>query len=159
ENINGRGVAPKRRADLGSLNHGSRCHQHLARNGYAFFSGRFRGLCSSHAFKNCIGNRYTELVLHKLSISKAYQGPDARYDGNSAVLNAAQEIFQQIQIKHRLRYRILRSGFHFVGEATNFLIQLPTSRVGANSDDKPGSRADRISADVEPTIQVTDNVD
>src|SRR5205823_4449574 len=62
-------------------------------------------------------------------------------------------------IKHWLGHGVVRSCFHFVFEAADLLINIDDAGVGADADHEPGTRANRIAANVLPTIQVMDKVD
>ena len=53
----------------------------------------------------------------------------------------------------------LGAGLDFVLEAANFLVDVGGAGIGAHGDHEPGGSADGIAANVEPAVQVVDDVD
>src|SRR5580704_5483951 len=90
-------------ADLRPLHRLPNRNQHLPGNSHPLGSRRFRGLRPGHAFQNRVRHRNPEFVFHELSIAHADQRPDSRYHGNAAVFDPPQKVFQQANIKNRLR--------------------------------------------------------
>ena len=75
------------------------------------------------------------------------------------MLDSLQESFQQREIEHRLGDRVLCAGLDFELEAANFFVKVGNTGIRAYSDGETGADADGIAADIQPAIQVVDNVD
>src|SRR5208337_5482603 len=106
-----------------------------------------------------VGNGNSQLVLHELSIAGAGKRPDARHHRDAAVLNLAQELFQQANIEDRLGDGQLCARLHFVFEAADLLVNVRAAGIGAHGDDELGRAPDGIAADVQAAVQVVDDVD
>jgi len=75
-----------------------------------------------------------------------------------AVFDPLQEIIQKSKVEDRLGYDIFRARLHLVFEALDLLIQVGQPGIGADSNHESGSRPDRIPAQIQPPVQVVDNV-
>src|SRR2546421_7007801 len=74
------------------------------------------------------------------------------------MLDPAKKIFQQRKSKDRLGTRVLTAGFDFVFETPDFLIEIGHARVRPYADHKIRACANRVSANIEATVQVVYDV-
>ena len=71
------------------------------------------------------------------------------------MVNAPQELLQQGDVKYRLGHGIVRSGLDFVFEGA-FFVNIST--LPSSADHELALRADWVTADVEPKVQIADNI-
>ena len=74
------------------------------------------------------------------------------------VLNLLEKILQQRQIKYRLGDRIFGPGLNLVGEAASLFVNVGNAWIGAHTNNKAGSSAQRIATNVEAAIQVVNDI-
>ena len=74
------------------------------------------------------------------------------------MLDRLQKIAQLIRIKHRLRDRILRTGFNLTFEATDLLFGINRAWINADADAERGRLTNGIVSDVESMVQFVDHV-
>src|SRR5512146_2501208 len=109
EYVHRRGVFSKRRAQLHALYQVAHMREHLASDGNALRARCIRSAHVRHASKDRIWNRDAQLIFHELGIAQARQRPYPRKHRDTAMLDPLQEVFQQLNVEDRLRYRVLRS--------------------------------------------------
>ena len=153
-------VAAERRAQLYALHHAagrappSRARwRRLPRARLSALSTR------AHALHELLGHRHAQLVHHELGVAEAGERPDAADHRDLDVLDALQELLQQVEIEHRLRDDVLGAGLHFPLEAADLLVQVQRAGIRAHADQQRGLRTHRVAADIEPVIQIVDDVD
>src|SRR5207247_3311119 len=74
------------------------------------------------------------------------------------MLDPAKKILQQRKIKDRLGNGVLTAGFDFVFETPDSLIEIGHARVRPYADHKIRACANRVSANIEATVQVVYDV-
>ncbi len=124
QNIRRGGISALGSADLRTLHPVSDRRQHLASDGHAFGTCRFRGRSLRHPMEDFIRHGNPELVLHELSVSGTHQWPNSGHYGNSEVFNPSQKALQQSEVEYRLRYHVFRPRLHFVFEAFDLFVQV-----------------------------------
>src|SRR5579864_2228877 len=70
-----------------------------------------------------------------------------------------QKVFQQAQIKYRLRDAIFRPSLDLILEAANLLVQVGEARISAYSDHETCAHPNGIASDISAAIQVVYDVD
>src|ERR1700685_4063642 len=75
------------------------------------------------------------------------------------MFDPAQKILQQAQVKNRLRHRKLSSGLYLELKPPDLFIQVSKTGIRSHPDDKAGTRTDRVSAKIQPPVQVVDDID
>jgi hypothetical protein len=74
------------------------------------------------------------------------------------VFDPAQKVLQQLDIEDRLRHRIFSARGHFIFESPDFFVQVGESGIRPYADHKSCARSNRISAQIQPSIQVVNNI-
>ena len=116
------------------MHHVANTSDHLTGDGDAFFTGAVGVVDAAHALHEFVRDRDAELVDHDLGVAEAGQRPDATDDRYVGVLDALQELIEQIEVEHGLGDDVLGTGFDLPIEAAKLLVHVERAGVGADAD-------------------------
>ncbi len=78
--------------------------------------------------------------------------------GTRQLLDPLQKILQQADVEYRLRHRVFSSGLHLELKPPDLFIQVGKPRIRSDADHKARTRTDRVSAQIQPPVQVVDDI-
>ena len=116
------------------------------------------GAGGGHPLQNLIRYRDPQFVAHELGIAHAGERPDAGKDRDAGSARRGGETLQQPHVEDRLSDREAVRRPRTSLEAPNLLVDVGDARIGADSDDERGSRADGVGADVHTLIEIVNDI-
>src|SRR5216683_4020953 len=158
EHIGRHTVPPEWGAHLHALDHRPCLREHLLRDLHALGTGRLGTGHCRHPRHDSLRHADAQIVLHELGVAQTGQWPDSCNHRNPETFNPPQELLQHPQIEDGLGDGKLRACLYLEGEPADLLVHVLHAGVRRDGDGETCRFADGVLADVEPVVQVVNDV-